>query len=284
MQDTAYRSDETVLRARLEVLLVKRRAASADIAELVRIVHHRRARIAAGKFGVAGAVVTLVALGIDLATRRFESPSGVGTGALVGTILLTLSVWVALVLDLGGLVRKQVEAFLRLGGELRSDVERLESGHDVSLLREAAQRDEKAGVFWPLAAALVLSPLSLHFLVGLLVAACTDSTLSYLRYFDAWIAGSAVLVGIAHVSLVYRASKLADALAKADLGDMNEEGRSYGWKSLGWAVLYSCLPGAIAWLVPVALSALTGALIVPLAFSLATRVAHRERTFTASTF
>jgi hypothetical protein len=155
-------------------------------------------------------------------------------------------------------------------------VDRLSSDRDVWRLREEVARLERASVFFPLAAAGLLGPITSHFFVGLLVSVVAGGS-HYVRAFDFWILASLVLVGLSHVALVFRTRGLARALASVPDADLTRETSRFAWRTVLWTTLWACVPGILLWGIPVVLSLATGALLIPMAFGRAAQVVRLER-------
>lgn len=180
------------------------------------------------------------------------------------------------VADPRGRIERDLARLTRAEGSLRADVDRLSSDRDLWALREETSRLESASVWLPLGAASVLSPLGAHFVVGLFLSLLAQSSL-FVRAFDVWIGASIGFVGLAHATVLYQSVKLARLLRVTADAEVAEVARRHGWRTLGWATLYACLPGAIAWLLPVLFAFVTGVALLPLFFGRAGRVVALER-------
>ncbi len=273
MDDTAYRNDEPVLLARLEPLLVKREAAREDIAEILAVILRRRARILAGRIGLAGALSTVAAAGFEALSG--DPITGLATVVLLGSIAASV---VAYGLVAGDPFRRAAHDLARLteaSGDLRREVDRLTSDRDLWGLREQAASLERKSLFLPTAAVSMVAPLTFHFFVALILSLVDHGRV--IERFDYWIMASIVLVGASHLSLLYRTSGLVVMVGNTRDSEVEAAAKTYGWKTVGWTTLYACLPGAIIWLIPVIVSFLTGALILPALFARIGRLATTER-------
>ena len=86
-----------------------------------------------------------------------------------------------------------------------------------------------------------------------------------------------LLVGIAHLVLAYQCGRFAGALADTPLRELSREAPGKGWGALGYTVVAACLPGILAFAIPVLLVAVTGLLFVPWMFGHMYRRALQER-------
>jgi hypothetical protein len=273
VEDTAYRNDEPVLLARLEPLLVKREEAREDIAEILAVTIRRRARILAGRIGLVGALSTVAAAGLEALSSG--PTTGVATVVLLGSAAASVVAYGLVAADPFHRAARDLSRLTEASGDLRREVDRLTSDRDLWTLRETAASLERQSTFLPTAAVSMLAPLTLHFFVALVLSLVDHGRI--IERFDYWIMASIVLVGASHLSLLYRASGLAVVLANTNDSEVDAAARSYGWKTVGWTTLYACLPGAIIWLIPVIVSFLTGALIIPALFARIGRLVTTER-------
>jgi hypothetical protein len=277
--ETAYRTDEPVLLARLGTLLAKRAEAKVDIDAVLRVRQRRRARIVAGKLGVSGALLAFAIAALEALSSHSPwtgSALGLATAAFMGTVTAAIVVYGVWIADPAGALEREQDRFCRAEGPLREEVDRLSSDRDVWRLREEVARLERASVFFPLAAAGLLGPITSHFFVGLLVSVVAGGS-HYVRAFDFWILASLVLVGLSHVALVFRTRGLARALASVPDADLTRETSRFAWRTVLWTTLWACVPGILLWGIPVVLSLATGALLIPMAFGRAAQVVRLER-------
>jgi hypothetical protein len=120
----------------------------------------------------------------------------------------------------------------------------------------------------PLIGLSLLTPLTLHGIIALLIG------VSNMREFSQWIVISAVVVGQAHLTLAWLASR--------DAGRMTGHLYPTDWKPMAWSALWktslaACIPSVVLLAVPPLLTFITGAAFVPVMYWAALRVTAWER-------
>jgi hypothetical protein len=229
----------------------------------------RYARAAAGAVGIAGALA-MVALA---ATTDDEGP----TYALLGACLAAIATYtiVRAVLGTRTLASRFVPRFAPpnelvpplLTGEAQTDLGILARSNPLAALRARLARIEPWSLELPLVAASLLTPLTLHFLAVALFAGPD------LRSFATWIRVSLVVVGHAHLALAACAVRYARRLRIEGSSNVHRE-----WgKALAIAVGVAAVPGVILFVVPPALSALTGITFIPIMYLVADAWVSSER-------
>lgn len=153
--------------------------------------------------------------------------------------------------------RRELRARMNGGAELAS-VEALEDGLLV-LARRRLDDVRILGLSLPLAAIAMAGPLLLHFVVYLVAESATLSPIR-LEDFTLWIGASAMMVGVAHAALVVLSHDYVVQLARGI------PRRRWWIPSLGWTTLASMIPGVLALGIPVLLTLITGAVIIPLMY------------------
>lgn len=162
----------------------------------------------------------------------------------------------------------------RLDGEPdRVAVEALEEGLLTLALRRLGDV-RVLGLSLPLAAVALSGPLLLHFLVFLVAKSATFAP-PRLKEFTFWIGASAMMVGVAHAALVVLSHDYVLQLVRG------APRRRWWVPTLGWTTLASMIPGVLALGIPVLLTLITGAVIIPLMFGWAREQNDFERQLVA---
>jgi len=259
-------SDDVWLTQRRATLALARDLAAPTLPALTRATVVSVTRLMAGAVGIAGTLVVAAVCATDQRPHVTHALLGtvgaafaiVATGRVVATVAAgrahALPALPALTgsspVDREALVTR--DPFAALGA--RVERLRLLRGPSVSL---------------PLIAMSLLGPLTLHFPF----AATADVSASD---FGQWIQASAMIVGLAHLSLVALSLRYARRLLAAE-----ESGvpltfhREWGY-ALGMTVLASCVPGVVLFAIPPILTAVTGLVLVPAMFSWAQAVVRDE--------
>jgi len=153
--------------------------------------------------------------------------------------------------------RRELRSRLEVSGDLHA-VEVLEGGL-LTLARRRLEDVRVLGLSLPLAAVALAGPLLLHFMVYLVAESATFSPIR-LEQFSLWIGASAMMVGVAHAALVVLSHDYVTQLVRG-------VARRRWWvPSLGWTTLASMIPGVLALGIPVLLTLMTGAVIIPLMY------------------
>ena len=158
----------------------------------------------------------------------------------------------------------------------------LKSGRLRGLPEICAEKDarflELGGILMPLAAIALLMPLTLHASLILSVE-IFDHGFSGLDFgnladtLGSWIAMSGVIVGHVHLVLIGLAVAFSMRMTRDPMGTS----KHFGWWSLLVVVGASALPGALLYLIPPIITAVTGIVFIPLLFAAARRMALGER-------
>lgn len=153
--------------------------------------------------------------------------------------------------------RRELRGCLDGEADLAS-VEALEDGL-LALAQRRLDDVRVLGLSLPLAAVALAGPLLLHFLVFLVAESATMAPLR-LKDFTFWIGASAMMVGVAHAALVVLSHDYVMQLVRG------APRRRWWVPTLGWTTLASMIPGVLALGIPVLLTLMTGAVIIPLMF------------------
>ncbi len=150
----------------------------------------------------------------------------------------------------------------------------LSKGDAFWALARAHDRSFKS-VAWPLVGSAVLMPLSIHFVVFVLIQGGSAFGARSLREFSGWMGMSSLLVLLGYVVLclmsVWFARELVGPMGRRDMGAKE------GSKALVYSMLASCIPGVVAFGIPPLLVGLTGLFFVPLCFQGISRLFWREQ-------
>jgi hypothetical protein len=263
-----FRDDIEGARIRYETLLESLRGDDDRIAAAAGVHGRRTGRVWAGGAGVLGAAVLV---GTSIYEGLFTG--GLGAQRHEGVILFVLwGSWLAMVLayiaaraasKLGG------PRLDRESGDVHADIARLETSRPLDAARRRADRIEFRSIALPMMALALLMPLTLHSIVAHLA--------NIGRNFDGWILISLVIVGHAHLVLMALAIRFAHRARDMSIAEIKETHAKALWKTFGFTVLASALPGAILYLIPPLLTAATGLVVVPVMFHLARRWIVTER-------
>jgi hypothetical protein len=277
MSAIAYRSLEPVLVQRVTELREQRDHDSALSAVARRIAARRVARSLAGCAGVMmGGAAFLVAI-----ASFFSSPDAARTDRVAATVLL-LAAWpTAFVIGAVGRVAARVmlslDARIPLTGDPAEDLARLEARDPLQDARATARAWERRSTALPLAALSLLAPLSIHWVVYILLLKAPDLRASTFDDFGVWIGMSAVLVGHAHLALLIGSVIWASRLRTRPTVDIRG-GIHRSWATvLAVSAGVACLPGIVLLAIPPILVGLTGVLFVPLMFLGTVRILAAER-------
>jgi hypothetical protein len=157
-----------------------------------------------------------------------------------------------------------------LVGDVHADLATLEQETPLTCVQQDLRRIEAWSIDLPLVAVSLLVPLTLHFLVSKLLGSSTES-------FAFWIRVSLVIVGHAHLALAALAVRFGRKLREAATrGESLDVHREWG-KTLAIVVGVSALPGVLFFVVPPALSALTGLAFIPFMYIAANACLRSER-------
>jgi hypothetical protein len=292
---TAYRDDLIAARLERDALLERHREELASVpVDLGRIHARRVARTVAGKAAV-GSVIVLGMVAIHILVASIMDP--IRPNRLDGRLtVVLLSAWVVVAAAyaagrlLGGLAfRREVARPLHLTEDVHADVERLRTGGPFRAVKDFVERGETASVAYPLMGLALLVPLTLHFGAYAVAVIAEGTRLERaLEGFDEWIAASMILVGHAHLVLVYLARRYAQRLGALSNAQIDRSPPPGGMSALAYTTGSSMLAGAIGLLVsPIsglvgmlvigALAGITGLLFVPWSFTSLRRRLVQER-------
>src|SRR5262249_42161485 len=192
--------------------------------------------------------------------------------------LLTYGV-VRLVLSLSGKGRVYSSS-PDLTGHLERDLELLSANDPSPLLRRHSARQHSKLEMWsttlPLAAISLLTPLTLHYFAALLMGSAAP------RSYSEWIRISLVIVGHAHLTLMYLAIRFGRKLVESESDKIANMSIHSEWAK-AWAItiLVSGLPGVVLFAVPPILVAITGIVFIPFMFTVTQRRVLVERALVA---
>jgi hypothetical protein len=248
--------------------------------EVARIQARRVARSWAGAVAIVGFALLIPASIVHLTTvdgvfHDFSHP----TLVLVGSLVLSAVAYGVARIVAAHSFAQAVWTSLHgsEGGDALVQVARLESDSVPAAARRLAGANEKRSVALPMAGIALLAPLTIHLAVWSLTHA-DQLDERWLGGFDWWIGVSLMLVGIAHVTLAILCYVFAKRVSQASVVSLSHSSPLSGWRALGWTVLASCLPGLIAFAIPVLAVFVTGLLFIPWMFrSMRVRVVEERR-------
>jgi hypothetical protein len=291
MAADTYRSLEPATAARFDALLERHARENPQATAVCAIFARRVGRVVAGVVAaVLGASALLTGLLLKGPAPPFEHwhPSGLATSLLLAAWPLALA---------AGLLARAL-ARLRSARVLRApsmpppalaltELSRLEDERPLLTLRRRAARIEGWSAAAPLAGLSLTAPLTLHLLVSPLFERPMN-----VEDFDDWIGLSALLVGLAHLVLVFMAVRWALTLRRRET-DTLRKGIHASWMK---AILVTATAGAVPCfllfatdssvggamavafsLIPAAITAGTGVVFIPAMYLLAARRIARER-------
>lgn len=223
----------------------------------------RAARVAFGLTLIAGAVLIFSTVyfhpRVAAAFLVLTLPLGFALAFLVGRSALAFAPWL--------LARER-----SFGAGPSVPVGALSSPDDSRRLRALAARVEPLSYSLPLVGLALVGPLSLH---APLFVLAQDGLLALGR----WMAISAVLVGLAHITLAALSVRFARKLHR---GTLTRSPEREALRAVGFTTLAACVPG-FAWLgIPPIIVAITGLLFVPAAFAVIARCRGFERAVLAA--
>jgi hypothetical protein len=260
----AYRDENEGARIRFRTIVDRLRQDDEETA-VAHVIHSRRTgRIWAGVTGVAGmSAIALTALCTALSGAAYRDSDTL-------THLLWIS-WPAMgaayvmgrIWSERGTTRRR--AALRETDDASADLARAEAEEPLDDAFDRADALEVRSVRLPLIALALLMPLTLH---SLLVGG---------RGFDMWIMLSLLIVGHAHLVLAWLGARFAKEAREMSIADVETERSKAQWAAFGYTVLASALPGAILYLIPPALTAVTALCVAPVMFNLASHWITSER-------
>lgn len=237
----------------------------------------RVGRAAAGAVLLAGAVV-LVAGAVLL--REHDAPGLITAMLLAPWPAALVAGRVARALARRSFARR-MRAPLAPTGDAHMDLaraRRLDTGrHAAGLIAPL----ERWSVALPLAGVALLLPLSVHFVVWLLLMGDVNVTsqaslLRALGRFDEWILLSMAIVGHCHLVLAITGWCYGWRLATISDQDLDQAPYQAGWRAYGFTTMASVVPGALLIFLPVILVAVTGLLVPPLYARTNARVLHER--------
>lgn len=276
----SYRDPRYAASIRLEQLRERFEELPSDaVPEELTLVHARRvARTWAGGTAIAGFVAMALS---SAATVVWPEHSGGGglhpTLVLVAAVALSILVYVIARIVAPHTFERRVWASLGSAGDELARLARIENDSVRRAAAELAGSGEKRSIALPMIGVGLLAPLSIHLVVWSLGLNDGLDTHGWLQGFDVWIGASLLLVGIAHIVLAYQCGRFAGALADTPLRELSRETPAKGWGALGYTILAACLPGIVAFAIPVLLVAVTGLLFVPWMFGHMYRRVLQER-------
>jgi hypothetical protein len=294
MAADTYRSLEPATAARFEALLERHVRENPQATAVRAILARRVGRVVAGALaGLVGASALLTGLLLKGPVPPFVHqhliPSGLATCLLLAAWPLAFA---------AGLLARAL-AHLRTARALRAppmpppalaltELSRLEDARPVLTLRRRAARIEGWSAAAPLAGLSLTAPLTLH----LIVSPAFNRPVS-VGDFDDWIGLSALLVGPAHLVLVFMAVRWALTLRRRETETLRKGIHASWVKALLVTTAVGAVPcflllaldggdfggvtAAALSLIPAAITACTGVVFIPAMYLLAARRIERER-------
>jgi hypothetical protein len=278
----AYRNLDAVIEERIERFRARRAEERTADDAVRRVFAARVARIAAGGAGAAAGLAMFAKAGMPF--------SGLGTeGAALNTYFL-VGAWVAAWMC-GAVAWTLARRYARLelqreplpSGDTRADLAQIDAADPLGAMRATLVRWETRSTAWPLAAAALLVPLTLHGMFAVLAYWSAGSTLRA-EVFGGWISASAALVGLAHLALLVQLVFWARSLRERATEQLRQ-GIHRAWgRTLAVTTGVGLLPAlifvfsgeAIVFL-PAILVAVTGVAFIPFLFIGTARCLERER-------
>jgi hypothetical protein len=269
MTTCAYRSLEPVLAQRIAELR-ERRARDSVLVRVVEGVYVRRVGRAVG--GFVGVLMAVAAFA--LAVLGDGDHRGIATAVLLlgWPVALLGGAWGRL-LAVGSFGHAPLPAST---GDAAGDLALLEARDPLRAARDAAASWERSSAAFPLAAASLLAPLTIHFLVYAVFDVAHFGASTF-EDFGGWAAISVVIVGHAHLALLVCASRWAYGLRTRATDEIPLDVNRAWLEALLISAGIACLPGIVLLAIPPILVVLTGLLFVPLMFKAMARVVVGER-------
>lgn len=276
--DTLYRSEEEGLSRRLALHTERVQEELRLLGNEQDIYAQRNARYLSGLVGALCGVGVFVlgALYDDPSYLSFdidvtETPRVVGpaTWLLIAAPLLCLATyWFTFDLSRYLFVKRFARPPKRRE-DLPHWVERLSQLSPFAVAKEKARALSLRSLAWPLVAASLLTPLSLHLIAGLFLS---SGDVGVFVDFESWIQLSAICVSHCHILLVCLSWRYAKTLSQTP-----EEGgkllKGKWWTSVWITGLSAVIPGLH---ITAALVFITGMVFIPLAYYLAARAFWQE--------
>jgi hypothetical protein len=277
MTPCAYRSLQPALRERVEALCERRLTERPDACAARRVATRRMGWAAAGGVGIAMGAMALLS---GLVANGASYPADLDVSATATCLLL--GTWpAALVAGLIGVVVARLstsvllDAPVTISGDPARDLARLEADDPLWNLRRLAARWEFVSAALPLAALSLAAPLTIHWLVAELLGTGTPGPTA--REFGKWIGLSALIVGHAHLALLFMAVRWARSLRTCETLALRSWASSRWVRALFCAVGVAAVPGIVLLAIPPVLVGLTGLVFVPAMYALTARRVERER-------
>ena len=271
VHESVYRDDRAAAERRRAILEVEYRDRLGSVpAELYRVFARRVARIASGAVLAAGGAL-MFGLGLSDAELWADAANG-STSVLLLAWPAALVIHVLVAVLAPYWAQRQLSRESRGGGDVFTDIARLQNLTPIRRLAAMAKRLEHLSIAVPMTGLALVGPLTIHGIVGLGLSEFEMS----LADFDSWIHLSAFLVGHCHLVLVYYGIKFAGQVRALPTGF--EILPNTRWKRVFFVILWSVVPGGFFILIPVVLVALTAAIHAPVVYGLMARAIRRERT------
>ncbi len=271
---TAYRSLDPVLQERLREYR-ERQQRERDTIDAAR-------RVLAKRIGLALAGGSAAAFGVlmfldTLGPWRDDAPLLLGAGWIAGAMAMALGRAIVLAREASALAAGPV-----LTGDAHVDLARLDRLDPQSDLRRRAARWEHASAALPMLGLSLLTPLTLHWTLATIHAACRGGVSA--SDFAAWIALSTLFVGFAHVALMGHSLVWARSLRRQPTASLRTGVHKAWITALVVATSASFLPGAFfindvgpSILLPPVIVAATGLAFIPLMYWATVRRLAAER-------
>lgn len=244
--------------------------------EVMNVYSKRVGRVTAGKFAIGG-FGSMVAVSIAYAVLggAFLPP----TLVLAGTLAALPLVYQLARLSARRQFAKRIAEESAKTTDALSLAAQLEPGGILDMARDITEKEERRSIALPLVGASLLGPLSIHMAlyVPFLGLTRVSNVGEVVKGFDVWICLSLVLVGLAHGVLAWKSYRFAEQMSQLPLLILCEKIPTSPWAVFGWVWLASIFPGAIALFIPPVLTAITGAVLIPLMFNRAYNRVLQER-------
>jgi hypothetical protein len=262
----AYRDSLEGARIRYADLLARLRATPV-LPGISGVLAARSGRTWAGAFGIAGAVLMAIVAGV-LAIFKLDAvlrgvPTSIlllswpamGAGYVFGRVL--------------GAHRAKAAAAPRPSGDVHADLAELERTDPVARARDLATRIAWKSTALPMIGVGMLAPLTIHFIAWMMLRPYSDV--------DIWIVLSLVIVGHAHLTLAFLYARFATRAGRLSDDELAAQRSRFEWRTYGFTVLASAIPGALLFAIPPVLTAATALVFHPLLFRTMTRTILAER-------
>jgi hypothetical protein len=259
----SYRDATQALVQRRDTLLARRRVELGAVpADVERLYARRAGRSAAGATAFVGACWLVLLAGWRALGNTDFVPTL--TDSLLATLALMPIAYVAAWAIAPRVLARRLAAALRPSHDVIADVARFDRRTTAGLAADFVDALERRSVSWTMIGLAVIVPISLHLVAALVMRVNQYTPLA--ERFDWWISTSVLVVTPAHVVLALLCRKFARDLRAWSAFDPIKRPMS-GWAAYGWTCVAGLVPGAILFMVPPVLVAVTGVAFIPVLFS-----------------